>query len=148
MAIPTEPLSAELVAEMVRSIETVSREEHLFGDRLFVSPRVRDQLPAWANESVPADNPILQGYTTSLVGLPVDVVDVPPEEVFDWSGCRSPSRAKRRYARGIPQKVKIERREVAYLVDSRAIAKMMGATFDRMALTSLGVADAEGGSKA
>lgn len=73
-----------------------------------------------------SDNPLIADYTTtqSFMGIPVERFDIPPEEVIDWSGCRSPSRAKRRHARGIPQRIKIELRERAYLVNRDALARL------------------------
>lgn len=69
-------------------------------------------------------NPLLQGYTQSYHGIEVVPVDIPPDEVIDWSGCRSPSRAKRRHARGIPQRIKIEYRDRAYLINREALARL------------------------
>ncbi len=45
-------------------------------------------------------------YTSTYGTVPVHFAPIPPKEVLDWSGCRSPSRAKRRHARGYPQRVK------------------------------------------
>lgn len=52
-------------------------------------------------------------------GLRTQIVDIPPERTFDWSGCRSPSRAKRRHAKGIPQRVRIIESDVAYVFHER-----------------------------
>lgn len=57
----------------------------------------------------------------SLFGMQIKIADVPREKVFDWSDCRSPSRARRRHAQGHPQRVKITEREVMYLMDRRAM---------------------------
>jgi len=74
-------------------------------------------------------NPLFDGYTLSYASIPIETFDIPPEQVIDWSGCRSPSRAKRRHARGIPQRIKIELRERAYLINKDALARF-GRDFD------------------
>lgn len=62
---------------------------------------------------------------TAFMGTPVETMSIPPEKVYDWSGCRSPARAKRRHAQGHPQRVKITLVERAYLVDRNAINRAM-----------------------
>lgn len=42
-------------------------------------------------------------FPLMIDGMPV--FSIPPSYKEDWSGCRSPSRAKRRRARGFPQRV-------------------------------------------
>lgn len=76
----------------------------------------------------PSDNPLLAGYTMRYAGVPVHVADIPLEEVLDWSECRSPSRSKRRHAQGIKTRVRITYREVAYLIDTKALSMRL----DRM----------------
>lgn len=56
--------------------------------------------------------------------MPIRTFDIPKQQRFDWSGCRSPSRAKRRHARGIPQRVKVTEHDVAYLVNEDALLHM------------------------
>lgn len=82
------------------------------------------------------NNPLRDGLVNSYHGFAVTVVDLPKEKVFDWSGCRSPARAKRRHARGYPQRVKITERDVAYLVDA-SVLRGFAHDFDRMAMKAL-----------
>lgn len=132
MAIQTS-MSADLLREMMRAIDDMKPAQSLL-----VSSGVRAQLEAdhRANAPTLTDNPIFAGYTQRYMGLPVETFDIPPEEVFDWSGCRSPGRAKRRHARGIPQRVKITYRERAFLFDRRVLTDFMN-RFDRMAVKML-----------
>lgn len=71
----------------------------------------------------PDVNPLFNGYTQSYAGIDIIPANLPLEEVIDWSGCRSPSRAKRRHAKGIPQRIRIEYRERAYLINRNALDK-------------------------
>ncbi len=73
-----------------------------------------------------ASNPLVTGYTIErkFMSLGVEVFDIPPETVYDWSGCRSPARAQRRHKLGFPQRVKVTTREVAYLVDKAALRRV------------------------
>lgn len=60
---------------------------------------------------------------THFMGLPVTVTDALPDAItYDWSGCRSPSRAKRRHARGIPQRVKITKQPVAWIMERNLLS--------------------------
>lgn len=68
-------------------------------------------------------NPIYAG-SMSYLGIPIRTYDIPKQKVYDWSGCRSPSRARRRHARGIPQRVEITEVDVAYMVNEDALRLM------------------------
>lgn len=57
---------------------------------------------------------------------------LPPEEVFDWSECRSPSRAKRRYARGLLQRVKVAHNEVALLINEDTFTRAAANAAERI----------------
>lgn len=65
-------------------------------------------------------------------GIQIIEADIPKEKVYDWSGCRSPSRAKRRYAKGHPQRVKITEHEVMYMFHKEALA--FGREWERLAV--------------
>jgi len=69
----------------------------------------------------------------SLLVSTVEVHDIPPEQVFDWSACRSPARAQRRYRQGHPQRVKISYRERAFLFDKRVLTYWTN-SYERMAV--------------
>lgn len=94
---------------------------------LFLSSGYRDAVKA--EFSVAESNPLYQS-AMSYVGIPVRTFDIPKQKVYDWSGCRSPSRAKRRHARGIQQRVKITERDVAYLIDERALSSWWTGTLE------------------
>lgn len=134
MAIPTDGFTPDMLKKMMDLVK-----EYREPPRLFVSRGWRDALAAEArtfklkSATTEAPNPLMAGYTTSYASIPYDVVNIPPEEVIDWSGCRSPARAKRRHAKGIPQRIKITYRERAYLVDTKAIENAMRIRFERMA---------------
>lgn len=61
------------------------------------------------------NNPRHNGAMSSMFGLNVVANEQCYREEFDWSVCRSPSRAKRRHAQGIRTRVKISHKPVAYL---------------------------------
>lgn len=138
MATPSDGFTPEMLKKMVEMVN-----EYREPPSLFVSRGWRDALavkvPMLKPSTTEPPNPLMVGYTTSYASIPFDVVDVPPEEVIDWSGCRSLARAKRRHAKGIPQRIKITYRERAYLVDRKALADMMSLRFERMALSAFGV---------
>lgn len=81
---------------------------------LLIPKRMRAALETEAAVS----NPLVTGY------LGVEVFDIPPETVYDWSGCRSPARAQRRHKLGFQQRVKITTKDVAYLIDKDAMRRM------------------------
>lgn len=81
------------------------------------------------------DNPLRSGaLPASYMGLVVRVGDVPKRQVFDWSGCRSPARAKRRHARGIPQRVKITEEDTAWLVERDKVLKAISVDMEQALL--------------
>jgi hypothetical protein len=125
MAIP-DTITADMLKRMADEID----QKPMFTD-LLISRGWRDQLVRVSTppQKPEIDNPIYAGFTHRYHGIPYEVVDIPPEEVFDWSACRSPSRAKRRHARGIPQRVQITYRERVFLFDRRAF----DARFEQMA---------------
>jgi hypothetical protein len=121
MATPSE-FNSDMLKQMVKALADFSPPPR---QSLMMSAGFRKAL---ARETPPIigagdGNPLLHGYTQSYVGIPVEPFAIPPEEVIDWSGCRSPSRAKRRHAQGIPQRIKIEYRERAYLINRDALAR-------------------------
>jgi hypothetical protein len=81
----------------------------------------------------------VEHMATRYLGMPFEVADIPPERVEDWSGCRSPARAKRRAKQGYPQRVTVTYRERAFLVDDRVLAGMRGfaGRLDRMMVKAL-----------
>lgn len=116
----TPTLSASAVAEMLKGYR--HRDEVLLVPR---GMRSRLEVACHADASTITDNPIYAGYSArTFCGFPVEVADIPREKVFDWSGCRSPARARRRYKQGHQQRVKISERDVAYLVGKRAVYEM------------------------
>lgn len=122
MAMPSE-FNSDMLKQMVKALEDFSPPPQ---QSLMMSAGFRRALAKEAPPIIGAGerNPLFQGYTQSYVGIPVETFDIPPEEVIDWSGCRSPSRAKRRHARGIPQRIKIQYLERAYLINRDALARM------------------------
>lgn len=133
MAIPTN-FTADMLKAMMNSVDDVRPRQSLFASRGFVEGALK-----LAKAQGPAtDNPLYAGYTTTLMGIPVKSVNIPPEQVIDWSGCRSPSRAKRRHARGIPQRIKVEYRERAYLIDQSVLTSWQNMFEARMMSALLG----------
>jgi len=59
---------------------------------------------------------------TSLFGIPVVSSPYASALQFDWTGCRSPSRARRRYKQGHPQRVKITREPVVMMLGGQMFA--------------------------
>jgi len=122
MAVPSE-FNSDMLAQMAKALEDYQPRQSLLmsaGFRRHAMARIPPSKPAGHS------NPLLTDYTITqqFMGIPVERFDIPPEEVIDWSGCRSPSRAKRRHARGIPQRIKVEYRERAYLINRDALAKL------------------------
>ena len=128
MATPTT-FTADMLKDMAKALD-----EYKPRQSLLMSAGFHREALAVLKPTVPEvrDNPLFGDYTTtrSLAGIPVETFRIPPEEVIDWSGCRSPSRAKRRHARGFPQRIKIEYRERAYLINRDALAMRWGREMD------------------
>lgn len=122
MAIPST-LNADMLKEMAKALEDFRPRKSLMMSAGF-RREAAARLPVVKPET--STNPLLSDYTITqqFMGIPIEPFDIPPEEVIDWSGCRSPSRAKRRHARGIPQRIKIEYRERAYLINRDALARL------------------------
>jgi hypothetical protein len=121
-------LTAEMLAQMAKNIRGFMPPSR---STLLLSAGYRERLKAESPVRSPADaNPLLGG-AFSFSSIPVRTLEIPKEKVFDWSACRSPSRAKRRQARGYPQRVKVAERDIAYLVDQRILSDMTG-RLDRM----------------
>lgn len=120
----------DMLRKMIESVRTYEPRQSLL-----VSSGVLAQLKSAAssNASHAADNLIFHGYQQSYAGFPVEVHDIPPEQVFDWSACRSPARARRRYRQGHPQRVKITYRERAFLFDKRGLTDWVN-RYERMAV--------------
>ena len=112
-------LSADVLRKMMDDLATRYEPQQ----SLLMSAGYRREISKMSASSFKtgADNPILAGGLASYHQIPFHVVDIPKEKVLDWSGCRSPARAKRRHAKGYPQRVKITERDVAYLVDPRVL---------------------------
>ena len=108
-------LSLESVADLLANYEPPPRQTFL------LSSGYRDRLNAEFPLGGPAaaPNPLYAG-TLSYSSIPMRVMDIPKQKVYDWSACRSPSRAKRRHAKGIPQRVKITEHDVAYMIGEQA----------------------------
>ena len=117
MATPTDAFSMAKMVELLRHRKEPPRQS------LMLSSGYRDRLVAESpvREASTYPNPIYTG-SLSYGTIPVRVVEIPKVPVYDWAGCRSPSRAKRRHAKGIPQRVKITMQDVAYLFDDRALS--------------------------
>lgn len=93
-----------------------------------VSPKTRASLEAATFNSGPnviPSSPLAEySIKKTFMGIGMEVHDIPPEVVYDWSDCRSPARAQRRHKLGYLQRVKITHKEVAYLVDKDALRRM------------------------
>lgn len=107
-------------------IEAMAKEPHNFrltASHLLLPPamKARLQSEAAANASSISDNPLFAGsLRQTYAGMPVEFSDILPTVIrYDWSDCRSPSRAKRRHARGIKTRVKIIHQDVAYLITKK-----------------------------
>lgn len=125
MTTPTR-INADMLKDIARALGDYKPRQSLL-----MSAGYKREVMAHARANAPSyDNPLFAGYTQTYMGLPVETFYIPPEEVIDWSGCRSPSRAKRRHARGIPQRIKIEYRERAYIID-RDVMTGIGAAMAR-----------------
>lgn len=128
MATPTS-FTSDMLRDMLKELEYYRPQQSLL-----LSSGMRAQI-----EAAPpplGDNPIAVGYTQSYMGLPVETFEIPPEEVIDWSGCRSPARAKRRHAQGHPQRIKVTYRERAFLIDRRVLGFDFARRFERGALAA------------
>lgn len=119
MATPST-FTPDMLNQMADAIRDAPRSD--FARSILMPKGMQRALVAHSEQlkPIPSDNPLLAGADMrTFMGYDVIVADVPPQIRYDWSGCRSPSRAKRRHARGIPQRVKVIRDEVAYLIDRR-----------------------------
>jgi hypothetical protein len=131
MATPTA-FTADILKDMLKQLEDYQPRQSL----LLSAGYKREAMRVIPSAAPSYDNSIFNGYTQSYMGFPIEAVDISPEEIIDWSGCRSPSRAKRRHARGIPQRVKITYQERAFLIDKRVISDFRN-SFDRMVVKAL-----------
>lgn len=119
MATPTA-FTADMLKDMAKLIDDYQPRQSLLASAGFKREMAR--LHDMAAPPLRA-NHLTVGRTQSYMGIEIVPVDIPPEEVIDWSGCRSPSRARRRHARGIPQRITIKRIERAYLINRDMIDK-------------------------
>jgi hypothetical protein len=139
-------MTADTIAMMIAMMNEIADHARAAGDglrgaagvlgkTLLVSPGwKREMLAKFAKDS-PGPSPLdAHSVSRSYMGIPFEVADIPPERVEDWSGCRSPARAKRRAKQGHPQRVKVTFREVAFLVDKAALGRGLTDRFDRMAV--------------
>lgn len=129
MATPSA-FDGDMLRKMIEAVRTYEPRQSLL-----VSSGMLDRLKSAhsANAPTAVGNPIFAGYQQSYAGFPVEVHDIPPEQVFDWSACRSPARAMRRYRQGHPQRVKITYRERAFLFDKRILTDWTN-RYERMAV--------------
>lgn len=134
MATPTS-LTADMLRDMAKLVEDYQPRQYLLASAGF-----RRELAKHAEFAAPrqSHNPLFEGYALSYGGISTEPIDIPPEKVIDWSGCRSPSRAKRRHARGIPQRIKVELRERAYLIDRNKLTALARDLDARMIAAVLG----------
>jgi len=131
MATPTA-FTADMLKEIAKALEDYQPRQSLL-----MSAGFREALAKEAPAIIGTrqSNPLFTGCTQTYAGIDIVPHDIPPEEVIDWSGCRSPSRAKRRHARGIPQRIRIEYQDRAYLIDRRALA--LGREIDARMLAAI-----------
>ena len=130
---------SDMVTEMLKAAGDLVGGEHAFRQRqtLLVSPGwKREMLGRMAKASA---SPVIgaEYMVSRYMGMPFEVMDIPRERVEDWSGCRSPARAKRRAKLGHPQRVKVTYRERAFVVDKAALSLEVMGRFDRMAVEAL-----------
>lgn len=119
MATPSDTFSMDSIRDLLRDYPDLrTPRQSLFASRGFT-----DSLTAQFPVEPAPTNPLYTG-AMSYLGIPIRTFDIPKQKVYDWSGCRSPSRAKRRHARGIPQRVKVTEHDVAYLVNEDAMRFM------------------------
>lgn len=135
MATPTA-FTSDMLREIVRDMDKLADGAGYGASpmkSLLVSRGARERMMAEFRAAAPVStgDQLVSGFTQTFMGIPIEAVDIPPEEVLDWSGCRSPSRAKRRHAQGKPQRVKATYRDRAFLVDRRALMGL-GRDLDRM----------------
>lgn len=116
MAIPTSTLTAETLAEMMKAaVDYMPRFDSVFASKGALTGLVKlrqDAAPSLFEQDL-----LSRGGGLTFMGIDVIQADIPKRKVFDWSGCRSPARAKRRHAQGHPQRVKVTEEDVVYLVD-------------------------------
>ena len=62
-------------------------------------------------------NPVLQGFMRLQDGMPIVVNPTLTVRHFDWSKCRSPSRARRRHRKGHPQRVTVTWKPLAFVME-------------------------------
>lgn len=116
MSVTNKPFDMATLADALRDLKPLPTQE------LFLSRGMRDAMIreafALQPELIPRE-PLLSGgfRRTTFMGFGVELHDIPPELVYDWSGCRSPARAQRRHKMGHPQRVRMIKKEVAFLVD-------------------------------
>lgn len=118
MATPTA-LTADMLKDMARLVENYQPRQSLLASAGF-----KRELERLGDVAAPSGNPLRVGYSQSYASVDIEPVNIPPDEVIDWSGCRSPSRAKRRHARGIPQRIRITYRDRAYLINRDMFDKL------------------------
>lgn len=133
MAIPGE-FNSDILKDMVKALDDWQPRQSLLMSAGFRKALAKESPPIIGTGQ---GNSLLHGYTQSYAGFPVETFEIPPEEVIDWSGCRSPSRAKRRHARGIPQRIKIEYRQRAYLIARDALLAKWGRDVDARMIASI-----------
>lgn len=135
-------MTADTIAMMNKAMADlrspqIDAKMQALGKTLLVSPGFkRGMLSRMAEDSA---NPVVgvEHVVNRYMGIPFEVADIPPERVEDWSGCRSPARAKRRAKQGHPQRVKVTFRERAFLVDKAALGRGLMGRFERMAVKML-----------
>lgn len=123
------PSNERLASMFSKASRFPQRDYVLAGSKGAVASLLKHAEPA------PNQKPNLPFADFTLFGMQIEIADIPKEKRFDWSGCRSPARAKRRYALGHPQRVKITEHDVMYLVDKTAFR--MGLDLERKAVKAI-----------
>lgn len=113
----TDAFTMETMAELLKNWKEPQTRS------LLLSQGYRDKVETtFPLRSAEYRNPLYSGGLASpYLSMNVRVMDIPKQKVYDWSACRSPSRARRRHAQGIPQRVKITECDVAYIFDERVL---------------------------
>ena len=122
--------NSAMLEQMVKAVGEF-QPRHSF----LMSRGMRERVEAELLTSRHIDNPIFVG-ATAFQSLPVAVYDIPKEKRFDWSACRSPSRARRRFAMGHKQRVKITEHDVVYMFDPK-VRSGFADQMDRMVVKAL-----------
>lgn len=122
MAISNTPFTSAMLDDMMRLVDFHQPPKMLLMPGNMAAEF--SKFPTRPNEVIAPNRLTFGAGTSTYLGYDVRVADVPPRVDYDWSGCRSPSRAKRRHAIGHPQRVKITTTPVGYLISKDMINGM------------------------